>query len=297
MTRNHGLVLGLAPLFVVLAGACSSSVTNATISDDGGTADDGNPSTGSDSGNTRKDGSAGDASQSDGSIVMTDGGTTDGASSDGASSDGTTTIDASTTDASVVDAADAGPLVCGPGTSSGFAPTWWPPSAFHRNLCTAAQTSALSDCFVGIPDQMTCDAFNADSANAACIACAVTQSTAPITGALVEDAIVISINTAGCVARSTGDVSATGCGAKRQAADQCESFVCAPSCPATDQQGFDDYIQCLSDADTSTCMTYATAATCVDADLQADGSATQCALTGASFNENAAQYITLFCGL
>lgn len=295
MIRKHGLVLVLTPFLVVLAGACSSSVTDGSIAgEDGGSTDDGSPSTGSDGG-TRKDGAAGDASTSDGPITMTDGAVTDGASSDGTSLDGMTT-DGSSSDAATTDASDAGPLVCGPGSISGFSPQWWPPSTFHQNLCTTAQTGALVDCLSDIPDKMTCDAFRADPANAACIACAITQSTASISGPLVADAVLISVNTAGCVARATNDVTSTGCGAKRQAADQCEAFSCGPSCPALDQQGFDDYLQCISDADTSTCMTYADAAACVTPDLELDGSAPQCALTGADFSANANIFVDLFCG-
>ncbi len=147
-----------------------------------------------------------------------------------------------------------------------------------------------------MPDTMTCDAFKADPANASCIACAITQSTASISGALVVDAILISVNTAGCVSRASNDLTATSCGAKRQAADQCEAFSCGPTCPALNQQGFDDYLQCLSDADTSTCMTYSDAAACITPALEADGGAPQCALTGADFSANALIYVDLFCG-
>ena len=103
-------------------------------------------------------------------------------------------------------------------------------------------------------------------ANPACAQCMETSSTDPTYGPVVVDAVdgLATPNVAGCVALTTKDTSSTGCGAKVQAASQCELAACVPNCqvPPTDQTSFVAFSGCLDQAAQGPCAKYELAATC-----------------------------------
>jgi hypothetical protein len=190
-------------------------------------------------------------------------------------------------------------LCCVPGDVSSFMPTWKPPTGFNQGKCTDLQVNALVDCLNNVPDVATCKTFGADLANKACLDCAITRSTASAYGPLVEDSVTAQVNVAGCIALATGDLSATGCGAKRLALSQCELAACEINCPVFAGDTGSELaalLACLPESDTSSCKTFAADAACGSA-LEGDGGiAAACAQTRATFAENAKAMVQLFCG-
>ncbi len=192
---------------------------------------------------------------------------------------------------------------CCPGDPvSTFTPSWKPPTAFNQGKCTDAQIGAFVDCLSGMPDAATCKTFGADPANKTCIQCAATPSTAAAYGPLIEGTVTIQVNVPGCIANRSGDISATGCGAKILALSQCEEAACETNCPVPsgdDGTAFNALLACQNkagDPTTGSCKTFAADATCADA-LTADGGvASQCNLGGADFSANAIPMVKLFCG-
>jgi hypothetical protein len=104
-----------------------------------------------------------------------------------------------------------------------------------------------------------CNAFKRDPANADCQACMFSTVDESSYGAIV---ILASgswtANVEGCIALVSGDLSATGCGAKDQANTQCRDDACI-TCP-----NFDSFISCRTAAGASICSTYANNRACVN---------------------------------
>lgn len=186
---------------------------------------------------------------------------------------------------------------CAPGSVSSFTPQWVPPAVLHANACSATQITTLLDClFSSTASQATCDAFNQAAANKSCITCAVSQSTAASLGPLVVSADnLVSLNLAGCIARTSNQMTATGCGAKVQAASECTGAACEANCPVPDgdSQALKARNDCETAAESSECQTYATDAKCADTLLQ--GASAPCA-QGSTFEDVAKSLVTLFCG-
>lgn len=197
--------------------------------------------------------------------------------------------------------ADAGNTTtdsCAPGSVTGFTPNWTPPAALHQSACSTSQISTLIDClFNASSSQTTCDAFTQAAGNKSCMTCAMTSETAASYGPMILSADnLITLNLPGCIARTANDVSASGCGAKVQAASQCSSAACEPNCPVPDgdQQALEARNQCQSDAETSVCQSYQTDAdTCSQPLLQ--GASSQCA-SGTTFEDVANDLTKIFCG-
>ena len=201
---------------------------------------------------------------------------------------------------------DSGPMsdgmvinTCMPGDVSTFMPSWKPPTPFNQARCTNTQINAFVDCLNGKPDAATCKTFTGDAANKSCLQCADTPATAAKYGPLVSGTVTIQVNVSGCIANATGDTSATGCGAKVLANSQCEQAACEANCPVSASDTGAEFmalLACQTKSDTSSCKTFAAAATCSDALVGDGGVANKCDLVGASFAENAVQMIKLFCG-
>jgi hypothetical protein len=188
---------------------------------------------------------------------------------------------------------------CGCSDSSTFMPTWKPPTRFTQGKCTDVQIAAFVDCLNGKPDAATCKTFTGDAANKSCLQCAETPSTAATYGPLVVGTVTIQVNVSGCIALATGDVSATGCGAKVLALSQCEQTACEPNCPVSSSDTGAEFmalLACQMNSDTTVCKKFADDAACA-ASVEGDGGvATMCALSGATFADNAIPMIKLFCG-
>ncbi|MEO6419561.1 MAG: hypothetical protein ABIP39_09160 [Polyangiaceae bacterium] len=150
-----------------------------------------------------------------------------------------------------------------------------------------------------LPDDATCAAFLGNAANAACLTCAVSRSTASAYGPIIQDSADFTVNEAGCLALAEGDVTSGGCGAKVSAANDCVARACEPSCPLfADDNGASlaSLQRCQKIAADKGCKAYADGASCESA-LEADaGPGSFCTQTGPTFRENAKAMITLFCG-
>jgi hypothetical protein len=187
---------------------------------------------------------------------------------------------------------------CSPSSTSGFVSSWVPPNTLHSGACTAVNAQLAVDCvFDDTVNQTACTAFAADAGNSACQDCIFSTSTASSYGAIVVSGTLGTLNVAGCIARLSGDVSSSGCGAKLQSLSQCEDYVCS-GCddPGSSQQALDDYLQCQSDADNSACSSYVSAASCADALIQPDAAAEKC-MEGNTFLDRARNLAKLFCTL
>lgn len=177
-------------------------------------------------------------------------------------------------------------------------PAWKPPTGSHQGACTEAQTTTFVDCLDNVSD-VTCKAFFGAPANTRCISCALDPTGAATYGPLVEGTAGIDVNESGCIALTTGDASATGCGAKVLALRQCEESACESSCLVpTDDAGAPHavFLACEKNADATVCKAFADGATCANA-LEADGGvASVCAGSGTTFAEHAKSIVNLFCG-
>lgn len=272
---------GLCAFFAILAIAagCSSSATY--FATDAGADPEGGSLVGSDGGSTstkrdagKKDAAVVEEEDEDaGVVVPKDAGKKDTGSKDAAV-----------------------PLTCSPGSISGFSPTWIPPKALHSSACTVANATLAVDCtFDPNADPTACQAFNNNSANAACISCVFTDSTESSYGAIVMEGQIGGLNLAGCLAALSGNTTSTGCGAKFQAAQQCQVAACT-GCPDPNggAQALADYQQCEDDSLTSVCTSYETASKCSDPLTQPGASAAACA-DGATFVLRARNLAKLFC--
>jgi hypothetical protein len=208
-------------------------------------------------------------------------------------------LDASTdvkTDRNVVPDAtgDVGqPISCVPGDVSGLTPAWVPPNPASKACTQPLIDQYAADCLDDTTSSTTkCQAFN--TANKACVACLVTPETATKYGAVIATANnVLSLNVGGCLALTTGDATATGCGAKHEASRQCSALACDTNCPLPDGDtaAFQAYLKCLQKAETTVCKTYVSAE-CPEADA---GPSTVCALSAGSFVDNFKLLAPVFC--
>jgi hypothetical protein len=213
----------------------------------------------------------------------------------GAGSDAT----APTADACTDATADGG--VCAPRAVTGFAPVWTPPTALHQNQCSSEQIETLVDCVYDRPghDQAACDAFFAAPANASCVACGYTKTTAAALGPILSNDTSVQVNYAGCVARLEGDITANGCGAKLQASQLCLDEACVAACPVPDNDdgtAFAAFLKCNDDAAKTVCKTFFDPTTCATPLTTDGGVASACLPNTQDFGERAADYVTLFCG-
>ena len=195
------------------------------------------------------------------------------------------------------DAADAA-SGCSPGNVAGFAPQWISPMPLHQAKCSGAQIGTLIDClFNANANVATCDAFFADANALDCQTCAVTGATEPSLGPLVISIDgLVTLNVAGCIARTSNQLTATGCGAKVAASSQCASAACDANCPVPDgdAKALDARNKCQRAAIAGACSSYQKdAETCSTPLLQTASAA--CG-TGSNFTDIAINMATLFCG-
>ncbi|CAN5611383.1 hypothetical protein BH09MYX1_BH09MYX1_44470 [soil metagenome] len=157
-------------------------------------------------------------------------------------------------------APDTGPIItCKPGDVSAFKPEWILPNDVQPGACSTTElTDYYAKCYDNTTSNTTaCTAFG--KASAACTKCMVSVSTATKYGALISTTGVVNANIGGCIALKDGDKSATGCGAKYQAAYQCGLAACEENCPIANDDNnvsFAAYQKCLTTARTGVCKTY-----------------------------------------
>jgi hypothetical protein len=146
---------------------------------------------------------------------------------------------------------------CSPELPTCWTPTWRPPKPL-AHACTEAQILEDFQKCHGDTFNSDCDVFERDPANRACLGCLLSTFDEPSYGAIVilSNGSFLS-NVAGCIALLDGDDSATGCGAKYQALQECSDAACASQC--ADYQA---YAQCYDAAETSLCTPEREGAVC-----------------------------------
>jgi hypothetical protein len=150
---------------------------------------------------------------------------------------------------------------CVPQLPSGWVPTWKPPKTPTPNACTDAQIeNRRSPCDDSTTySAVLCNAYMRDPANADCQACMFSTVDESSYGAISLRADGSwRANVEGCIALVSGDLSATGCGAKDQANTQCRDDACT-ACP-----NYDSFIACRTAAGASVCSSYANNRACVN---------------------------------
>lgn len=174
------------------------------------------------------------------------------------------------------------------GDLSNFQPPAFVPPRPVTNDCAPSQVQGLWDaCFSGM-STTTC--FPWSKANANCMNCVFTPSTATAWGAIVDYPGYGSFNVAGCAALH-GDLP---CAKALEANNACLSASCGSSgwhCGAQEDKG-EDFMQCVVYEELCGCKTYADG---VDtACSKAPGSAFKlCELTTAK--EDYFRYVPMFC--
>ena len=159
--------------------------------------------------------------------------------------------------------AGSAPSTCVAPSAVGYQPMWTPPSAPAVGACTEQQVSqeyALCGVDSSSYDQTACRAFDVDLANAACLGCMFGVLGAANVGAiliLAHDTWIA--NRAGCIALIDGDSSATGCGARRQAAEMCMYTTCLAVCTSDATA-----TACENTAENGPCSTYFSQAACAE---------------------------------
>jgi hypothetical protein len=295
--RSFGRLGGVCFGLCVLA-ACGGAVTTPDLSSSSGSSGEAS-SSGGGSSSTGSSTSSGGSSSGFGSSSSSGGSTSSSTSGSSTSSTGGT-IDAGKKDATTFDSGfplDGGGAFCvAPSTLPGFTPAWSPPAP-HQNACTQQNIDDFRQFCLGAGNANACNSFLATAAGKACAACILTPATATAPGPLVDHSAsqgYVSLNTAGCVALATGDTSATGCGAKLAASEQCDDVACI-NCQVTgDPATLAALEQCDSDAEAGACASYAAAAKCGDAIAEAGTAGNQC-ITGNDFDTGYNAIVPMFC--
>jgi len=150
---------------------------------------------------------------------------------------------------------------CGPRLADVWAPSWRPPRAMPQ-ACTDAQietefTLCESD---STYSANACAAFNRDVANAACRRCLYTTEDEDAYGPFVYlRNRVLRINVPGCIALADGKLGASACGAQLHAFQACGDAACMTTCAA-----FDDFNDCVAQAEDGVCRPYRLDSACGD---------------------------------
>jgi hypothetical protein len=204
-----------------------------------------------------------DAAQdgSDGSSLSLHSNDGAGGSSGGGAGDG-----AACTPVVVMDVPSSGGLACTasgttcyPHDETAFSGTWVPPLP-RVGRCTSTQIMDFyTSCFSSTASDAACGAWTDASANATCLGCLKTPSTAAAYGALIQfPGDVVELNEAGCVALA--EPCNLECAQTWLAGIECRDAACT-STECTDQG---DLIECTMTAATCTaCEAYTQAAGCM----------------------------------
>jgi hypothetical protein len=153
----------------------------------------------------------------------------------------------------------AGSGTCYPHDETAFAPTWVPPLP-RSSRCTTEQIGDFYDACLGPAAADTaCGGWTGNSANASCLGCLKTPSTASAYGVFIQFVgTALELNEAGCVALA--EPCNLECAKTWLASIECREAACtSTNCPAQTEQ-----IACAtSAAGCSACEGYADAASCM----------------------------------
>jgi hypothetical protein len=196
------------------------------------------------------------------------------------------------------------PTMCLPGDVSHFLPTYTPPVGPNVGACTSIQLEALvTDCFAAFASSATCDPWENDPANAACLGCWSGAATASRWAPYLyvnSPGETDYLNVAGCVALA--DPGALSCARSLEAALECDFAACLQACPipttstlAGLQMAQAALDECYDRADQGGCKTFVDEATACAAPLQDGGAASFCFLASRQ-TPSLLQFFTLACG-
>ena len=188
---------------------------------------------------------------------------------------------------------DTGPIetgpTCSPSDVNAADLTWTPPRPINATACSDAQiTGYYAACLNG---GSGCATFEGATANKACVACINSNITDSAYGPLIAvPNNVVYANIGGCIALVSGDVTATGCGAKAWMASECEDKACSDNCAGAT---FNEYQTCTNAAAQGTCANEEKAV----CDLSDAGNVTDtCNLNASTFEELYTSITAVFCG-
>lgn len=156
-------------------------------------------------------------------------------------------------------ACTVGGTTCYPHDETAFSPTWVPPLP-RLGQCTSTQiTDFYTSCLGGTASDAACGTWTGASANATCLGCLKTPSTATAYGALIQfPGDVVELDEAGCVALA--EPCNLECAQTWLASIECRESACT-STECTEQS---DLIECAMTAAACTaCEAYAQAAACM----------------------------------
>lgn len=185
---------------------------------------------------------------------------------------------------------ETGPT-CTPSNVNASDLSWTPPRTPDPSACSDQQIADYFAACLTAPFT-NCKTFTGATINKNCVTClSSTEGKDTQFGPLIfVPNNVVYINTGGCIAIETGDVSATGCGAKVWEASQCEDLACSANCTGAT---FTDYQACTNAAATGTCAPEI-AAQC---DLSDAGTVVAaCNLSKSSFKDRYPFISAVFCG-
>jgi hypothetical protein len=157
---------------------------------------------------------------------------------------------------------DAGPDVderkeyCSPDVASTFGPTWRAPAAFGQKACTALEIDQYYQaCLANLADTAACTKYAQE--HAGCAKCIESKDTDTTQGPVVFhlNRTYYTVNLAGCIARTLGDVSASGCGALYGGAQECRRVACE-GCFEIKEPSFQKFTECQSAASKEVCKPY-----------------------------------------
>jgi hypothetical protein len=165
----------------------------------------------------------------------------------------------------------AGAAGCAPTPLADWKPTWVPPATPTPGACSADQLATeLQLCVAPATlDQAACDAFKLDRKNTACLSCIFTPTSDSSYGPVSVDANDFwQTNISGCIAVIDGDATATGCGAKVQAYEDCLRAACEANCWVGQTDAA--WTGCEDQASAGECHSYQTDMVCAKAPKYAD---------------------------
>jgi hypothetical protein len=262
-------VRGLAPLLrtglVGLAAACGAATEPTVIEMPGGPGDgggSGDSAGGSSGADATTEAPPFDAASEGASSSHPDSGDAAGMST-GTGDDGAVCTPVAVMDVPVTGGAACTPssasTTCYPHDETTFSPTWVPP--LPRGFrCSPMQITDFYDLCLGASATGTsCGTWTAEAANATCLGCLKTPSTAPAYGVFIGfPGDVVELNEAGCVALA--EPCNLVCAQTWLASIECREASCTQAnCPAQSDQ-----VSCATEsAACSACEGYAEAAACM----------------------------------
>lgn len=182
---------------------------------------------------------------------------------------------------------DGGPLVCPPAPVTTVTNTWHAPNRIP-NACSKSDIDAFwTVCLSPNANQQSCQGFQQKVPG--CMKCLTSSSNDTVWGPLVASSNgLLFLNSGGCIAIVTKDVSPGGCGAAVNELRQCTLESCG-DCPLDGPEDLANLDACMKASEATTCKAYQANANC------GNKLAPQC-MPGANFEATYKSIAPIFCG-